>query len=258
MRIRIQKNAPSGTILLDMPTSHNAISREMVADLMEAFGDFHREKQVRAVILSSKGSSFCSGVDLKQWSEIEKEQEPLVTWQEITSELQELLELMLRFPKPIIAAVDGPVYGTGLGLVLASDLVVASPKASFVANAPRMGLVSGLITPLLVFRLGASVASRLLLGLEPIGIDLAHHWGLVHYVVSSEQTWAKSHEIACGISHASTESIQMTKRLLNEMVGESLWSHLVSGAAVMATVCSTESASEGIRAFIEKRPAQFP
>jgi enoyl-CoA hydratase/carnithine racemase len=97
-----------------------------------------------------------------------------------------------------------------------------------------------------------------LLGLDPVTADQAYQWGLVQYLVESEQVWAKSHQLATQIAESSTESIQMTKRLLNEMIGEPIWSHLISGAAVMATVCSTESASEGMRSFVEKRPTKFP
>ncbi len=258
MRIRFQKSAPSGTIILDNSSTRNALSRETIADLIEAFGDFHREKSIRAVILTGSGGTFCSGVDLKQWNEVKDEQDPLAVWQEISTELQELMETMLRFPKPIIAAVDGVVLGAGLGLVLASDLVVTSPKSTFASNAAKVGLVSGLVAPLAQFRLGASFASRLLLHHAPISAESAHDWGLAQYLVNSEHVWAKSHEITKDISESSLEAIQMTKRLLNEMVGEATWSHLVSGAAVMATVCSTESASEGLKAFTEKRPAKFP
>jgi enoyl-CoA hydratase/carnithine racemase len=258
MRIRIKKSAPSGTIVLDVPKTHNALSREMVADFREALDDFHREKSVRCVILVSSGATFCSGVDLKQWNEVTQSESPLDAWQEVSNELQELIEAMLRFPKPIIAAIDGPVFGGGLGLVLGADLVVATPKATFSSRASRIGLVSGLVAPLLSFRLGASVASRILLGLDPVTADQAYQWGLVQYLVESEQVWAKSHQLATQIAESSTESIQMTKRLLNEMIGEPIWSHLISGAAVMATVCSTESASEGMRSFVDKRPTKFP
>ncbi|XZE36281.1 enoyl-CoA hydratase/isomerase family protein [Pirellulaceae bacterium SH501] len=258
LRIRIQKNAPSGTIVLDNAATRNALSRETVEDLLEAFGDFHREKSIRAVILTATGSTFCSGVDLKQWNEIPASEEPLATWQDVTTELQELFETMLRFPKPIIVALDGPVLGAGLGLVMASDLVVASPRASFASLASRVGLVSGLAAPLLAFRAGASAAARILLHPHPVSAEQAYQWGLVHYLVDSEQIWAKGNQIATDIAQTSVESMQMTKRLLNEMIGESTWSHLVSGAAVMATVCSTESASEGLKAFVEKRPTKFP
>jgi methylglutaconyl-CoA hydratase len=256
--LKTRKQTLSGTIVLDHSISRNSLSREMVVALIEAFSDFHREQSVRAVILTSSGAVFCSGVDLKQWHAVAREHEPYEQWQEIASELQELIEVMLRFPKPIIASVDGSVHGMGLALLLASDLVVASPSSTFRLPAANLGLISGLVAPLLAFRCGGGVAARLLLGAETLDATEAHRIGLVHHLVASELTWAKSHDLAGKIASGAAESIQMTKRLLNEMIGESLLMHLTSGAAAMATACSTSAATEGLAAFAEKRDPKFP
>ena len=255
--LKQHKQPPSGTIVLNSPANCNALSREMVAELIQAFSDFHREKSVRAIVLASSGSVFCSGIDLKQWSTIAQETEPFDQWQDVASELQELVELMLRFPKPIIAAIDGSVMGMGMALALASDLVVASPASRFELPSAKHGLISGLVAPLLSFRCGAGVAARLLLGAESFDTTEAHRVGIVHQVVASELVWAKAHDISMRIAAGSAESIQLSKRLLNEMIGETLFSHLVSGAAMMATACSTDAAREGLLAFSEKRPPKF-
>ncbi len=256
--IRLQKVAPSGTILIDAPATQNALSREMIIQLIEAFSDFHREKSVRAVILAGTGATFCSGINLKEWHSTTQEAESLDQWQDVASELQELIELMLRLPKPIIAAVDGPAMGFGLALVLASDLVVATEKASFSAPSAKLGLVSGLVCPLLTFRSGGSIAARLLLGGESIDGNEAKRIGLVHRLVASDLVWASANDWAKRIAEGAAESVQMTKRLINEMIGETVIMHLASGAAVMATACSTEAAIEGLTAFVEKRPPKFP
>ncbi len=255
--LRQKKQPPSGTIILDCPRNCNALSREMIAELIQAFADFHREKSVRAIILTSTGSVFCSGVDLTQWASIAKENEPFEQWQDVVSELQELIEVMLRFPKPIIAAIDGSVMGTGMALALASDLVVASTNSRFELQSATVGLVSGLVAPLLSFRCGAGVASRLLLGAESFSAEESHRVGMVHHVVSPELVWAKANELTTRIASGAAESVQLSKRLLNEMIGESLFSNLISGAAIMATACCTDAAKEGLLAFSEKRPAKF-
>ena len=256
--LRQQKQPPSGTIILDHPSNRNALSRAMVAELVQTFADFHREKSVRAIILTSSGATFCSGVDLKEWGEIAKEDEPFEQWQDVASELQELIEVMLRFPKPIIAAIDGPVFGLGMALVLASDLVIASSKCRFSLPSAKYGQISGLVAPLLTFRCGASVASRLMLGAEELYASEAHRLGMVHHIVASELVWAQAHERATAIAAGAAESIQLSKRLLNEMVGESLFSQLFSGAAMMATACSTDASKEGLVAFAEKTSSQVP
>jgi methylglutaconyl-CoA hydratase len=256
--IRLQKAGPSGTILIDAPATHNALSREMIQQLIEAFSDFHRDKSTRAIILSATGATFCSGVHLKEWHTASRELDALETWKEIADEVQELIESMLRLPKPIIAAVDGSALGLGLALVLACDLVVATRKASFAAPAPQWGLVSGMVAPLAMFRCGGSVAARFLLGSETIDGEEAYRIQLAHRLVPSELVWATANDWAQRIASGAQESVQMTKRLVNEMIGENLIMHLATGAAVMATACSTEAASEGLEAFQQKRPPKFP
>jgi enoyl-CoA hydratase/carnithine racemase len=256
--IKTRKQSPSATIILDNRETHNALSRSTIAELIEVLGDLHREQSVRAVILTHSGATFCSGVNLREWHEIAKESDSLELWQEVASELQELVETMLRFPKPIIAALDGSVYGAGLGLLLACDLVVASPRSTFQSLAPKHGLISGVVGPLLAFRCCGGTAARILIGGEPLTAEEAYRVGLVHHVVSSELTWAKAHEMATNIASGASEAIQMTKRLINEMIGETLMVHLSSGAAAMATACSTSAAVEGLAAFVEKRPPKFP
>jgi len=256
--IRLQKAAPSGTLIIDAPATCNAISREMVGQLLDALSDFHQDKSVRALILTSTGSTFCSGVDLKVWQSQTQQRDAIAQWQEIASELQDLVEAMLRLPKPIIAAVDGPVLGFGLTLVLACDLVIASSKAFFEVPSSRLGLVSGLTVPLAAFRLGASTAARLALGGQRIDATQALQLGLAHQLVESDQVWVAANQWVSKIAESSAESIQLSKRLLNEMVGESMLMNLASGAAVLATACSTESAVEGLDAFVAKRPPKFP
>lgn len=255
--LRQLKQPPSGTIILDQPSNRNALSRAMVAELIQAFADFHREKSVRAIILTSSGAVFCSGVDLKEWGEIAKQNEPFEQWQEVVSDLQELIEVMLRFPKPIIAAIDGPVYGMGMALALASDLVIASPNCRFELPSPKYGQVSGLVAPLLSFRCGAGVAARMLLGGEQLDVTESLRLGIVHQVVEPDLVWAKANGLATEIAVGAAESIQLSKRLLNEMIGETVLSQLFSGAAIMATACSTEASKEGLLAFAEKRVPKF-
>lgn len=255
--ITIKKHGSAGTIILDRPKQCNALSREMITKLSEALSDLHQEKSVRAVIITGSGSSFCSGIDLKEWNDSAGSRDAEQRWQEDSSELHNLIDQWIRFPKPIIAAVDGAAIGFGFTLVLACDLVVASQRATFALPSPKLGLVSGLAAPLLTFRLGGSIASRMLLGLDEIDVQEARDLGLVHHVVLPEQTWARASQWAQQIATASPEAIQLSKRLLNEMIGENMSMLLATAAATTATACTTENASEGMKSFVEKREPRW-
>jgi methylglutaconyl-CoA hydratase len=258
MTIRIKVHAPSGTIILDRPSRCNALSRAMLRDLHQAFEDLHQERQVRAVILTGAGSAFCAGMDLVEMHETRQSEDAHPQWFSDAVQYKELLELMLRFPKPIIAALNGPAVAGGAGLALASDLVIASPEARFGFPEPRRGIVAGLVAPLLAFRVGGSQAARLLLTAEAIQAVEAHRIGLYHELVAAELIWARGHALAELCAESAPEALQLTKRMLNETVGEHLGTLLSAGAAASAASRTTEAAAEGLAAFVEKRPPIWP
>ena len=194
--VKLKKHPPSGTIILNRPEKRNSLNRAMLAELQQAFEDFHLERQVRAVVLTGAGSAFCAGADLGEMQETSRMQNAQTQWYHDTVQYKELIELMLRFPKPIIAAVNGPALADGAGLVLASDIVVGTPEAAFGFPEPRRGLVAGLVSPLLVFRIGGGYAANLLLTAQLIDAAEAHRLHVYHELTKSETIWARAHELA--------------------------------------------------------------
>jgi len=257
MTITIKKNLPSGTIILNRPDKRNALSRQMLADLSQALDDLHQERKVRAVILTGAGTAFCAGMDLAEMQTTAAQPDAYLQWHNDAVQYRELLTKMLHFPKPLIAAVNGPAVAGGVGLLLASDIVIAAAEAQVGLPEPRRGIVAGMVTPLLVFRIGASQAANLLLTARMIAAAEAHRIGLVHELVERDLVWARAQEIAGEIANSAPEALQLTKRLLNETVGEHLSTLLTAGAADSATARTTEAAREGLAAFLEKRDPQW-
>lgn len=256
--VQVKKHVPSGTIILNRPQRRNALSRWTILQLVQALDDLHKERKVRAVILTGAGTAFCSGVDLREIHESSQQDDALMQWHRDAVQFKELLEKMMLFPKPIIAAVNGPAVGAGASLLLASDIVVASPDATFGFPEARRGLVAGLAAPLLSFRIGAGPAANLLLSARLIDADEALRLGLYHEVTAGDTIWARSHALAEQCAKCAPESLQLTKRLLNETIGEHLGTLLSAGAAASATACTTEAAEEGLAAFLEKREPNWP
>lgn len=255
--VRVRKDVPSGTIILDRPQVRNALNLRTLADLQQAFEDFHGEKKVRAVILTNQGTAFCSGTDLKELNEMHEQADALAFYQEYVEALQSLIETMLRFPKPILAAVNGWCVGTGLALALACDQLIAAPESQFWLPEPRRGLSSSISAPLLAFRQGTQLANRLLLSAEPIGAQQAQHWGLISELVSAELLWARSQQLVQGWAQGAPHSLMLSKQMLNDTIGENLFTQLAIGASQMATARTTDNAREGTLAFLEKRVAHF-
>ena len=229
----------------------------MVRQLIEAFEDLYREKRVRAIILTGAGDTFCAGNDLEEISDAcslqpdwEDSQE---RWGEDAADYRDLIARMLETPKPIIAAVNGAAMSHGAGLVLACDIVVACAESEFGLPDPRRGLVAGVVAPLLCHRLGTGQATRLLLTASIIDAAESIRLGIYHELVDGDKVWARAVELGRECAEGAPEAVQLTKRLLNETIGEQLNTHLTAGAILQATSFTTEAAKEGIAAFLEER-----
>lgn len=255
--IVLKKNAPAGTIILNRPERHNALSREMVAAIQQALEDFHAERSVRTVIITGAGESFCSGTDLQEVADSTADDDALQIWRSDVEQLQQLLETMLRFPKPILVAPSGWVIGSGLALLLAGDYVIAGESTRLWLPESLRGLSAGLTTPLLVFRGGAGNANRFLYQTDPLSAGRAAELGLVHEVIADNLVWARAQQLAVDLSRSSAQSQMLAKQLLNETVGENLLTQLAIGAAQVATARTTDAAREGIQAFLDKREPKF-
>src|SRR6185312_14349047 len=163
--------------------------------------------------------TFCAGLDLTEMRATKESENPHQQWYEDSVLYLDLLETMLRFPKPIIAAVNGPAVAGGAGLVLASDIVVAADNARFGFPEARRGIVAGLVVPLLVFRIGAGHAANLLLRANLIDAQEAFRLGAFHEIVAADQTWIRAVEIGKECAQSAHEAILLTKKLLNETIG---------------------------------------
>ncbi|MEX2112146.1 MAG: enoyl-CoA hydratase/isomerase family protein, partial [Pirellulales bacterium] len=249
--VKTQIHGPSATVTLNRPQKRNALSRELLAGLHQAFDDLHRERAVRGVILTGAGAAFCAGMDLGEMLATTEQDNPQAQWHADSLLYYELIEKMLRFPKPLVAAVNGPAVAGGAGLVMACDLVVAVESAAFGFPEPRRGIVAGMVAPLLAFRIGGARAALLLLTARVIEAQQAQHFGLYQEIVPDAVIWARSNELVGEMAASAPEALQMTKRLLNETVGEQLLSQLAAGAAMSAASRTTEAAAEGLAAFKE-------
>lgn len=256
--LRVHVHQHTGTIILNRPERRNALSRELLAEIRQALDDLHQERRVRAVVLTGAGPSFCAGMDLAEMWETSQSRDALLRWPEDVSLLKDLYEQMLLFPKPLIAAVNGPALAGGAGLVLACDIVLGAHSATFGLPEPLRGLTAAIVMPLLTFRIGAGYAAYLLTTARAIDAAEAHRVGLFHELAADDQLWPRATQLAEQCARCAPQSLQATKRMLNETIGEHLGTLLSAGAAISAAARTTEAAAEGLAAFREKRPPVWP
>lgn len=255
--VEVKVVGAAGTVVLNRQDHGNALTRSMVQQLMEAVDDLYLEKRVRAIIITGAGDSFCVGADPAEIKTSQESESPEEQWGADAADFRDLLVRMLEITKPIIAAVNGPALSAGAALVAAADVVVASDSASFGVPDARHGMVAGLAAPLLSFRIGAGQAGRLLLTGQTIDAAEARRIGVFHELTSPDTVWARAMQLANECAAGAPEAIQLTKRLLNETLGENLSTQLSAGAVMEATARTTEAAEEGISAMLEGRAPQW-
>ena len=258
IKVRVDDN--SGTIEMARPDRRNALSRSMIQQLRQAFTDLHQEKKVRAVILTGSENCFCAGMDLHEMHTTSNAELAVAQqqWHTDAMAYRDLLFQILRFPKPVIAAINGPAIGGGAGLACASDIVIAGHSAQFGVPATKRGIVAGMVVPLVVFRIGSGQAANLMLSAKTIEAAEAQRLNLFHEAVDDQQVWVRANQVASECAEGAAEAVALTKRMLNEHIGEQLMTMLTTGAAVTATSKTTEAAREGMAAFVEKRDPNWP
>ena len=258
MTARLDVQTRDGVLLLtiDNPEQRNAlipdISRSATAALRLASTDL----TVRAAVLTGAGEHFCSGGNLASLREYQDK--PRAAAIERVGLLNELVRSMRRFPKPVIAAVEGAAAGAGFSLALACDLIVAARDARFSMAYVRIGMSpDGAPTLLLPRTLPLQLASELLLEGAPIGAERLYQLGVVNRLVDPGQARKEAEVWAQKLAQGAIGAIGNIKQLVNQSVCPELDSHLERERESFADLLLAPEAREGFAAFLEKRPAKF-
>lgn len=247
----------TAVVSLNRADQRNALRRKTINQLAEALESIRLDKRIRTVILTGAGSVFCAGMDLKEMESAASSPEAQQIWQDDALIYHDLLLQMLHYPKPLIAAVNGPALAGGTGLFLGCDLVLASDKAFVCLPEPLRGIVAAMVTPLLAFRIGAGQSARMLLTAERFDAAESHRIGLFHEILPPDQLLPRAHLVAVACAKGAPEALMLTKKMLNETVGEHLSTLLAAAAAMSASARTTEAAVEGLAAFREKREPKW-
>jgi methylglutaconyl-CoA hydratase len=233
---------------IDRPEKRNALDSATCRELLGAFSQAEADPAAGAILLGGNGSAFCSGMDLAEV--LAADQDDLVNLHE------RLFTTIQRARKPIVAAVHGVALAAGMGLAANSHIVVAGPEARFGLTEIRVGL-----WPVVVFRavsraIGERRATELSLTGRIIGADEALQFGLVTELADDPKM--KAFELAQKLSRYSP--IAMATGLeYGEHIRGLAWTEAAPiGLSTRADLMASEDFTEGVRAFLEKRPPQWP
>jgi len=242
-------------ITLNRPEVRNAFTATMIRELREAVHAASSDPDVRAVLLTGAGNSFCAGADLNWMREIIS-----ATYEQNITEslaLAELLEELDTIPKPTVARVNGPAVGGGTGFLSACDIALASSGATFGLSEVKLGLVPAVISPYIVRRIGESQARRYFLTGERFDARRAEEIGLVHAVVEPAELDARTDEILAGLLSSGPEALAKAKELLRRIPRMGPLEAKAYGAEMIAALRVSAEGQEGMAAFLERRKPKW-
>lgn len=254
--VELEQRGAVAWVWLNRPALHNALNEGLIAQLTSAFRNLSANYEVRAVVLSGRGASFCAGADIDSMRRQGASDEPSNLCQ--ARELAEMFRAIAECRKPTVARVHGAAIGGGLGLAACCDLAVAAETAVFAASEVRLGLIPATIAPYVVRAIGPRWARRLFLTGERISALQAEKIGLVHAAASLEQLDAAVdgllHHVLAGAPGAQAAA----KDLIDDVAGRTITPELMEDMAMrIAAIRARAEAREGLSAFLEKRPASW-
>ncbi|WP_371495661.1 enoyl-CoA hydratase family protein [Kitasatospora sp. NBC_00374] len=245
--VRISTADAVTTLELDSPHNRNALSSRLMAELAKGLADAAADPAVRAVVLGHTGKVFCAGADLSEATGDDPTVGP--------RGLVDIQRAIVDCPKPVIAVVDGHVRAGGLGLLGAADLVIAGPASTFAFTEVRLGLAAAVISLPLRPKLDPRAASRYYLTGETFKAAEAARIGLVTEAAEDAQAALKA--VLEAVRLGSPQGLAESKRLVNMDVVASFERDAQERVAQSARLFGSAEAQEGMRAFLEKRPAPW-
>ena len=252
--IQLAQHAGVATITLNRPDKRNAISFELIDDLLRGLDEVDKSR-AQVLIITGAGKAFCSGMDLDDLKALMgrsaeqnlKDSETMVR----------LFRSLYEFPKATIAAVNGAAIAGGTGLALLCDFTLAVAEAKFGYTEVRIGFVPAIVSTFLLRQVGEKQARDLLLTGRIIGAEEAARMGLINEIVAPESLMAKARELAAMLIENSPASLRATKRLLTDHARTELDAQIEAAVRENAAIRNTADFREGVSSFLEKRKPRW-
>jgi enoyl-CoA hydratase len=249
--IQVEVDAPIATITLNRPKVLNALSPELIAELTGALDELDQETTVGAVVLTGGPRVFAAGADIADMAErtpVEQlMRDQTGRWQKVTG-----------FSKPLIAAVNGYALGGGCELALMCDMVVAGDTARFGQPEINLGIIPGAGgTQRWPRTAGKAIAMEINLTGRAITAQRAYQVGIVNRVVPAEVTIPMAQQLAREIADKAPVAVRLAKESVNKAFETSLAEGLAAERKNFYFLFATHDQKEGMRAFLEKRRADF-
>jgi len=251
--ILVEREGRVAILTINRPDKLNALNQQVRDEMLEILAGIEHDEGVGAVVITGAGEkSFIAGADIGEFAG----RTPFDQRHAMRS--PRIFDIMASFPKPVIAMINGFCLGGGCELAMSCDMRIASDKARFGQPEIKLGLIpGGGGTQRLPRLVGLGHAMRLILTGDMIGADEAKAIGLVEMVVPAEELRAKTLELANKIAGMSPLTIRVAKEALRASERLAIEDGLPYERDLFCLCFSTQDKEEGVKAFLEKRPAQW-
>lgn len=245
-----------GRIILNRPEKRNALSPELVRELLIAFEQAEKDPTVKVIILKAEGETFCAGADLAYLQQLQH-----FNFEENLADSNQLKELFMKIytlKKVVIAQVQGHALAGGCGLATVCDFVFAVPDAKFGYTEVKIGFIPALVAVFLIRKIGEQRARQLLLSGDLIRAEEAYSMGLITKVIEAQDLEPTVIKFATRLIQTnSAQSMVSTKQLIAQVQALPLAEALSQAARMNAQMRGTEDCKRGIAAFLNKQEIKW-
>jgi 2-(1,2-epoxy-1,2-dihydrophenyl)acetyl-CoA isomerase len=245
------------TLTLNRPERLNALNGALIEALSAGIKRAGTDPECRAVLITGAGRGFCAGADLANRAFAPGDARPDLG-EALEKGLNPIIRGIRNLPKPVVCAVNGPAAGAGANIALACDIVLAAKSAQFLQAFARIGLIPDAGGTFVLPRLVGDARARALMMLaEPIAAEQAQAIGMIYRAVDDEDLMGEAHTIAERLAAGSTHALGLMKRALSASPTNALDAQLDLERDLQREAGRSDDYREGVRAFLDKRPAKF-
>jgi enoyl-CoA hydratase len=238
-------------VTLDSPHNRNALSNRLVGQLLTALRRADEDEDVRVIVLTHTGNTFCAGMDLTEAST----QTGADAATARSQQLADLLRTILTLGTPVVASIDGHVRAGGMGIIGACDIVVSGPRSTFALTEARIGVAPSIISLVVLSRLGDRSAARLCL--TGAAFDPAEAARIGFVTEAADDRDAALARLLTEFRAVSPQGLRETKLLLNHAIVAEFDANRERVVEQSTRLFRSDEAAEGMRAFLEKRPPRW-
>ena len=243
--VRYRLEGEVARLTLDRP-EHNLLNERMLVELAAGIEILDDHPDVKLIVLSAAGKTFCGGIELGEYTSRRVFQ--------VLDAFRSAFDAMLEIGKPVLVVVNGPAFGGGSELAMLGDLVVATPRARFAQPEIKLGAFPPLAAAILPYIVGPKQALELVLTGEAISAERARELGLVNRLVAEDQLEKTVNDLVAQVTAQSGPVLSMAKKAVLNSMGMSLRDGVRNSMQVFLNELSKlEDSQEGLRALVEKR-----